>query len=149
MRKHTAQEQEKLIDLALEARNASYSPYSNFRVGAALLAEDGTFFKGCNVENASYGGAICAERTAYVKAISEGYKSFIGLAVATDLTDDFCSPCGICRQFISEFGPKDLPVYLCKPDRTFFATSINWKRTLDRTKQKLLHKSEHYGMSKR
>ncbi|CAO3642091.1 cytidine deaminase [Cunninghamella echinulata] len=100
-----------LIKDALQAKETSYSPYSKFRVGAALLSKDGTIFKGCNIENASYGGAICAERTAYVKAISEGHKEFTALAVSTD-QDEFVSPCGICRQFISEFGPSSLPVYL-------------------------------------
>ncbi|KAI8093614.1 cytidine deaminase [Halteromyces radiatus] len=100
-----------LFKYALEAKETSYSPYSKFRVGAALLTKDGTWYKGCNVENASYGAAICAERTAYCKAISEGHREFIALAVSTD-QDDFVSPCGICRQFISEFGPGSLPVYL-------------------------------------
>ncbi|CAO3591198.1 unnamed protein product [Absidia cylindrospora] len=103
--------EELLIKYSLEAKETSYSPYSKFRVGAALLTKDGTWFKGCNIENASYGGAICAERTAYCKAISEGHKDFVALAVSSD-QDDFVSPCGICRQFISEFGPGTLPVYL-------------------------------------
>ncbi|CAO3647701.1 unnamed protein product [Cunninghamella blakesleeana] len=113
-----------LIKDALEAKNTSYSPYSKFRVGAALLTKDGTIFKGCNIENASYGGAICAERTAYVKAISEGYKEFIGLAVSTD-QDEFVSPCGICRQFISEFGPSTLPVYLLNTKGEYKLTTLN------------------------
>ncbi|KAI9485034.1 cytidine deaminase [Zychaea mexicana] len=103
--------QDKLFKSATAAKDTAYVPYSKFRVGAALLTEDGTIFKGCNVENASYGGAICAERTAYVKAVSEGHTKFKGLTVTTD-QDDHVSPCGICRQFISEFGPASLPVYL-------------------------------------
>ncbi|KAJ8656067.1 cytidine deaminase [Lichtheimia ornata] len=105
--------QEKLFAKAIAAKDTSYSPYSKFRVGAALLTEDGTIYQGCNIENASFGAGICAERTAYVKAISEGHNKFVALAVTTD-QDDFVSPCGICRQFISEFGPATLPVYLLK-----------------------------------
>lgn len=92
------------------ARNKAYAPYSNFRVGAVLLTEDGKYITGCNVENASYGAGICAERTALVKAVSEGYKKFKAIAVVTD-KEEVCSPCGICRQFIREFGP-NLPVYM-------------------------------------
>ncbi|KAJ1986231.1 hypothetical protein H4R33_003479 [Dimargaris cristalligena] len=99
---------------ALTAQCLSYSPYSKFRVGAALLTTDGQVFTGCNVENASYGACICAERTAFVKAVSEGHTSFRALALATDLKDKFGTPCGICRQFMSEFGT-DLTVILVKP----------------------------------
>ncbi|KAI8582211.1 hypothetical protein K450DRAFT_227917 [Umbelopsis ramanniana AG] len=120
----TTEEQEKLIDLSLEARDNSYSPYSKFRVGAALLTEDGVWIKGCNVENASYGAAICAERTAYVKALSEGHSKFIALGVSTDQVVPV-SPCGICRQFISEFGPKDLPVYMITPNREYKLVTLN------------------------
>ncbi|ORE05562.1 cytidine deaminase [Rhizopus microsporus var. microsporus] len=99
-----------LFEKALKAREYSYSPYSKFRVGAALLSDDGTVFTGCNVENASYGAAICAERTAFVKAVSEGHRKFTALAVSTD-QEEFVSPCGICRQFISEFVTASTPVY--------------------------------------
>ncbi|KAI7884410.1 cytidine deaminase [Lichtheimia hyalospora FSU 10163] len=111
--------QDELFAKATAAKDTSYSPYSKFRVGAALLTEDGTIYQGCNIENASFGAGICAERTAYVKALSEGHNKFVALAVTTD-QDDFVSPCGICRQvmihiqFISEFGPATLPVYLLK-----------------------------------
>ncbi|KAH8554594.1 cytidine deaminase [Umbelopsis sp. PMI_123] len=120
----TAEEQEKLIDLSLEARDNSYSPYSKFRVGAALLTEDGIWIKGANIENASYGAAICAERTAYVKALSEGHSKFIALGVSTD-QDLPVSPCGICRQFISEFGPGDLPVYMITTNRDFKLVTLS------------------------
>ena len=94
------------------ARSGSYSPYSNFRVGAALLADDGaTFILGANVENASYGGAICAERTAVVKAVSEGRRRFVGLAVSSDVAGPI-SPCGICRQVLREFCPLNMPILL-------------------------------------
>ncbi|KAI7864585.1 cytidine deaminase [Spinellus fusiger] len=119
----TQQEKNNIISLALEAKTMAYCPYSKFRVGAALLAEDGTIFQGGNIENASYGATICAERTAYAKAISGGYTKFAALAVATDL-EEAASPCGICRQFISEFGPDDLPVYLVNTNGEHKITSL-------------------------
>lgn len=99
---------------ALDARSQSYSPYSKFRVGAALLAEDGQVFTGCNVENCSYGGAICAERTAYVKAVSSGVRKFKAIAISSDLKDDWITPCGICRQFMVEFSDDEFPVIAVK-----------------------------------
>lgn len=93
---------QKLIDRAALAREKSYSPYSRFGVGAALLCEDSTIYDGCNIENASYGLTNCAERTAIFKAVSEGRTKFKALAVVAD-TDGPCSPCGACRQVISEF----------------------------------------------
>ncbi|KAI8608417.1 cytidine deaminase-like protein [Chytriomyces sp. MP71] len=102
--------QTQLCALAMSAKTHSYSPYSKFPVGAAALAEDGTVYLGCNVENASYGGAICAERTAFVKAVSEGQRSFVAVAVVTNLRS-FASPCGFCRQFMVEFG-KNLQVII-------------------------------------
>lgn len=96
---------------AREAQNGSYSPYSKFRVGAALLTKEGEVVLGANVENASYGLSICAERTAIVKAITEGKKDFKAIAVVGDM-DDFCTPCGACRQFLAEFCPKDFEIVL-------------------------------------
>lgn len=93
---------EALLQAAKEGMKRSYSPYSNFRVGAALLTKDGKVFTGCNIENASYGAAICAERTAMVKAISEGHQEFEKIAVVCS-AKTFAYPCGICRQFMSEF----------------------------------------------
>jgi len=92
-----------LIEKAQEAMKNAYVKYSNFRVGAALLAKSGKVYTGCNIENSSYGATICAERVAFVKAISEGEKEFEAIAVASDLKD-FTYPCGICRQFMSEWG---------------------------------------------
>jgi len=95
----------KLIASAAKARKAAYAPYSKFKVGAALLAANGRVFTGCNVENASYGVACCAERTALFKAVSEGVKKFKKLAIVADYPKP-CSPCGICRQALSEFAPE-------------------------------------------
>ena len=99
-----------LLRMAHDAMKNAYVPYSNFPVGAALLCEDGSVYTGCNVEGASYGNAICAERTALCKAVSEGKRRFDTLAVTAN-TEDFCTPCGICRQILYEFSP-DLRV-LC------------------------------------
>ena len=94
-----------LVELAFTMLERSYCPYSNFPVGAALLCADGTVFTGCNVENAAYGSTICAERTALVKAVSEGHRDdFVCLAVVGN-SDDYCWPCGSCRQMLFEFAP--------------------------------------------
>ncbi|CAM9687408.1 unnamed protein product [Lampetra planeri] len=93
-----------LIQLSRDMLKKSYSPYSKFPVGAALLTTDGTIYTGCNVENACYNLGICAERTAIFKAVSEGHHSFKAIAVAADVSDDFISPCGACRQVMREFG---------------------------------------------
>ncbi len=99
-------EYKKLIKEAEKARKRAYTPYSKFQVGAAVLSVDGKIFTGCNIENASFGLAVCAERVAIFKAISEGSTKFEAIAVIGD-TDKPCSPCGACRQVISEFG-KDI-----------------------------------------
>lgn len=96
---------QELIARAKEMQKYAYVPYSRFPVGAALECDDGTVYTGCNVENASYGACICAERTALVKAISDGRRSgFTRIAIAGN-SDGFCQPCGICRQMLSEFAP--------------------------------------------
>ncbi|KDE04509.1 cytidine deaminase [Microbotryum lychnidis-dioicae p1A1 Lamole] len=102
-----------IITKALQARDGSYSPYSLFRVGACLLGQkDGQYTTGANVENASYGVTICAERTAIVKAVTESpTRRFVGLAIASDL-NGVCSPCGLCRQTLREFCPLDMPILL-------------------------------------
>lgn len=97
-----------LLQQAATARGAAYAPYSKFQVGAALLAENGDIFTGCNVENASYGLTICAERTAVFKAISHGVTQFTAIAIAVPGGG---SPCGACRQVLNEFNPQ-LTVYL-------------------------------------
>ncbi|KIM39569.1 hypothetical protein M413DRAFT_415552 [Hebeloma cylindrosporum] len=88
------------------AKEGAYSPHSQFPVGAALLTAEGRIIKGASIDNASYGETICAERTAMVKAVSEGVRSFIGLAVVSNVKS-IISPCGICRQFLREFCPLD------------------------------------------
>ena len=98
----TEDEIKKLIERAIAAREKTYSPYSHFGVGAALVCEDGSIYEGCNIENASYGLTNCAERTTIFKAVSEGHIKFKALAVVAD-TEEPCAPCGACRQVISEF----------------------------------------------
>jgi cytidine deaminase len=102
---------EKLIEESKKAREKAYVPYSNFQVGAAILTTDGKVYHGCNIENAAYSMCNCAERTALFKAYSEGDRDFKMLAVVAD-TDRPCSPCGACRQVISELCPSDMKVIL-------------------------------------
>jgi len=92
---------ENLIAKAMEARKKAYAPYSHFAVGAALLARSGRIYTGCNVENASYGLSVCAERVAVFKAVSEGERNFEAMAV---VTENGVTPCGACRQVLMEFG---------------------------------------------
>lgn len=99
-----------LYEKALEASSRTYSPYSSFPVGAALLLEDGTIITGTNVENRSYGLTNCAERTAIFTAVAQGYKSFTAIAIAAPKADYPVSPCGACRQVMSEFACEDTPV---------------------------------------
>lgn len=93
----------KLAEIALEARKNAYAPYSKFRVGAALVGKSGKIYTGCNIENSSYSLTICAERVALFKAISEGEKEFLTMAIASD-SDTYTSPCGACRQVILELA---------------------------------------------
>lgn len=99
---------EQLVDAAREAREHAYAPYSHYKVGAALLTQDGAIFTGCNVENAAYPATICAEQVAVTKAVSEGHQEFTAIAIATA---NGGAPCGICRQVMNEFAP-DLIVIL-------------------------------------
>ncbi len=111
-----------LASAALAARGNSYSPYSGFSVGAALLCSDGSVFTGCNIENSSFSPTVCAERTAFFKAISEGKRDFIKIAVAGgrgDLPENYCMPCGVCRQVMSEFCSKDFEIISAKTASDF------------------------------
>lgn len=108
-----------LISLALEARKMSYSPYSGFSVGAALLCADGTVYTGCNIENSAFSPTSCAERTAFFKAVSEGKRDFAGIAVvggnsAEEMPLNFCPPCGVCRQVMKEFCSADFEIIIAK-----------------------------------
>lgn len=112
-----------LLAKAVEAQQRSYSPYSKFKVGAALLTKSGQIFLGTNIENASYGLALCAERTAIFKAVSEGEKEFEKMAVVC-ACDEGCLPCGACRQVIAEFAP-ELYMILGNGSDSFEITSLD------------------------
>lgn len=106
---------QELVEYAKEAMKLSYSPYSGFQVGAALLTKDGKVYTGCNIENASYSPTNCAERTAIFKAVSEGHREFSAIAVVggeKGVIDGLCPPCGVCRQVISEFCTDDFLIHL-------------------------------------
>lgn len=98
-----------LLEIARKARERAYAPYSSFKVGAALLAENGKIYEGCNVENLSYGLTICAERTAICSAVADGQRQFQAIAVVAEASEPI-SPCGACRQFLAEFD--DMPVLM-------------------------------------
>ena len=107
-----------LIEKAIAAREYSYSPYSNYMVGAAVLTSDGEIYTGCNIENAAYGPTNCAERTAIFKAVSEGKKVFTAIAIVggkKGSTGDYAAPCGVCRQVMMEFcNPEEMQVIVAK-----------------------------------
>ena len=111
-----------LVALSVEMQQRSYVPYSHFPVGAALLCTDGTVFTGCNVENAAYGSTLCAERTALVKAVSEGHTDFAAIAISSQ-GDDYCWPCGSCRQMLYEFNP-NMTVLVANGDRNFVSLPL-------------------------
>lgn len=119
---------ETLCALALKARKSSYSPYSGFKVGAALLASSGKIYTGCNIENAAYTPTVCAERVAFFKAVSEGETEFIAIAIAGgagDSPDGECPPCGVCRQVMMEFcDPDTFKVLLAKSDTEYTALTL-------------------------
>lgn len=105
----------KLINIALEYRERAYSPYSDFKVGAAVLFESGKIYGGCNIENASFGATNCAERTGIFKGISEGETKIKAIAIVGSL-EEYTHPCGICRQVIAEFGDEDVKVIIAKSE---------------------------------
>ena len=116
----TNAQRDALVTAACEARRLAYTPYSNYPVGAAILAEDGRIFTGVNVENASYSLTVCAERTAVFKMVSEGVQGLLAVAICTD---NGSSPCGACRQVLSEFAG-DIPVWLSDGDSNVRQTTL-------------------------
>lgn len=118
-----------LIEKALNARGFSYSPYSNYQVGAALLAADGAVYTGCNIENAAYSPTNCAERTAFFKAISEGKREFRAIAIVGGAKDEeiakYAYPCGVCRQVMAEFcNPEDFWIIAAKSTAEYEVRSL-------------------------
>ena len=108
-----------LIEYAIDAMGRAYAPYSGYKVGAALLAADGAIYQGCNIENASFSPTICAERTAFAKAVSEGQREFTAIAVCggkDGKIEGLFPPCGVCRQVMAEFCKPDFKIYLAKPE---------------------------------
>ena len=112
-----------LVQMAFSMLERSYVPYSHFPVGAALLCVDGSVFTGCNVENAAYGSTICAERTALLKAVSEGHRDDWQAIAIVGRGGDYCWPCGSCRQMLYEFVP-DLKILVARGDGEFVTTTL-------------------------
>ena len=117
MKRLTQQEIDRLLDLAEEARDHSYAPYSKYNVGAALLTADGQIYQGCNIENAGFTPTICAERTAFFKAVYDGHRAFRAIAVIAT-GEEMGFPCGVCRQVMAEFCDKDFIIVTANRDRT-------------------------------
>jgi len=116
-------EYKELIAEAIKARENAYVPYSGFKVGSAVLTEDGTIYSGCNIENASFGATNCAERTAIFKAVSEGHKQIRAIAVVGDV-NNYTFPCGICRQVISEFATENIKIVIAKNENEYLVKTI-------------------------
>ena len=117
-----------LCTLAIKAMSNSYSPYSDYRVGAALLTEAGKVYTGCNIENSAFSPTCCAERTAFFKAVSEGERSFLKIAIAGGkngeaLNETIC-PCGVCRQVMAEFCKPDFKILLVKSENEYTETTL-------------------------
>lgn len=122
---------EQLMFLAKEAMGQAYAPYSGFFVGAALLCADGTVYQGCNIENASYSPTNCAERTAFFKAVYDGHRNFTAIAICGGMggkITNLCSPCGVCRQVMTEFCGPDFMVHMT--DATGKITSLSLKELM-------------------
>ncbi len=118
---------EKLLELAREAMERAYVPYSGYKVGAALLTADGRVYQGCNIENASYSPTICAERTAFSRAVFDGVRDFTAIAVVGGKEGEitgFFPPCGVCRQVMREFCQDDFILYMGGPDGAFQACTL-------------------------
>lgn len=122
------QQKKDLIHQAFLARRFAYTPYSNFQVGAALRAKDGTIFTGCNIENASYTPTVCAERVALFKAVSQGYTEFTDIAIVGskngEINEQVTGPCGVCRQALFEFGGNVLHVIMAKTEDDFVEAEL-------------------------
>lgn len=117
-----------LIRMAFKAMEKAYAPYSQYKVGAALLCADGRVFTGCNIENAAYSPTVCAERTAFFKAVCEGEREFKKLAVVGGkygAVTDYFVPCGVCRQVMSEFCGDDFLVLIAKSDDDYLSKTLN------------------------
>lgn len=131
----------KLVELAIEAREHAYVPYSHFAVGAALLTKDGKVYQGCNIENSSFGATNCAERTAFFRAVYEGEREFEAIAIvggpAGRPVSELCAPCGICRQVMAEFCKADFKIYLSKGDGTYFESNLTNMLPLSFTREDL------------
>lgn len=125
----TLEEKKDLIRMAIAARKLAYTPYSDFKVGAALRAKNGKIFTGCNIENASFTPTVCAERTALFKAVSEGVTDFTDIAIVgartNEINEQITSPCGVCRQALFEFGGKNLNVILAKTEDDFIEEDLD------------------------
>ena len=135
-------EKQDLIREAIAARKRSYSPYSHFQVGAALLGRSGKVYTGCNIENAAYTPTNCAERTAFFKAISEGEKEFEMIAIvggpAKSARTDYCPPCGVCRQVMAEFcDPKAFRVLMARTETDYRECSLEEVLPFGFTKEEL------------
>ena len=117
MKQLTQQEMDLLLDKAQEAREHSYAPYSHYRVGAALMTADGQIYQGCNIENAGFTPTICAERTAFFKAVYDGHRAFRAIAVIAT-GEELGFPCGVCRQVMAEFCDRDFIIVTANRDRT-------------------------------
>ena len=124
----TKQEISDLLDAAQQARENSYSPYSHFKVGAALLTKAGKIYGGCNIENAAYGPSNCAERTAFFNAVSDGNLEFAAIAIVggpEGRIKDFCPPCGVCRQVMREFcDPKNFYIILARSEADYWVYTL-------------------------
>ena len=119
---------ETLIAYAIEAMDRSYAPYSGYKVGAALLCADGAVYQGCNIENGAYSPTICAERTAFAKAVSEGQRDFVALAVCggkDGVIEGTFPPCGVCRQVMREFCEDDFLIYMADKDGKYQTRTLS------------------------
>ena len=117
-----------LCQKAIDMRSESYAPYSDFLVGSAVLLGDGSVYTGCNIENSAFGPSICAERTAIFKAVSEGHKDFVAIAIAGGKRDgelQYCAPCGVCRQVMREFcDPENFYIILARSEADYWVYTL-------------------------